>query len=118
MTIDRARTPDTQDPLLTAILEEAALVKEEEVDPDLEDPALLELVERAVAPFAAVLTAAGLDAARDEATFTLATHPDIEAALERVRSGAAQEPSGVRTKRTPAQLAEVARRRRAGRGGA
>lgn len=123
MTTNRSRAHELQDPLLAAILEEAALVREEEVDLDLEDPALLELVERAVAPFAPVLTAEGMEEARQVATFGLATHPDIEPVLERLRSRPIQEPSparessGVRRKQSPAQLEEVARRRRAGRGG-
>jgi hypothetical protein len=102
-----ARPPPT-DPLLAAILEEAAGIRPEDVAPDLDDPALLTLVDGAVAPLAAALTPEGMEEARRVATIALATHPDIEATLERVR--ARQGGSGVRPRRSPEHLVEAAQR--------
>ncbi len=101
--------PPHPDPLLTEILAIGARLDPDNVEPDLSDPALLVLVDRAVAPYAHLLTADGLEEARRRAAWSLATHPDIGPVLERVRSKLA---SGVRPTRSAEQLGEVARKRR------
>lgn len=106
-----ARRPDPTDPLWKAILEEAAMVRPEDADLDLEDPALVGLVDRAVAPFAPALTPKGIDEARKIATAALATHPDIDALLDDVRDPKA-DGSGVRIKQSPARLTEAAEQHR------
>ena len=105
---DRPAPPD-QDPLLKEILAIAARLDPQDVELDLSDPALLVLVDRAVAPYAHLLTAEGLEEARQRATFALGTHPDIGPVLERVRSTMA---SGVRPTKSAERLGEVARKRR------
>jgi hypothetical protein len=109
--------PSDDDPLLVAIREEVAKLSKEDLDPDLDDPALRELVDRAVAPWAPVLTPAGQEEARRVATAVLATHPDIDAVLERLR-GQPKASSGVRPKRSPTLLQDAAARRGRRGGGA
>jgi RNA polymerase sigma factor (sigma-70 family) len=108
---DRPVAPDP-DPLLAEILGIAARLPPEATDPHIDDPALLSLVDRAVAPYEAVLTPEGRQEARRMATYALATHPDIASVLERERAKLAQQGSGVRPSRSAGRLADVAHRRR------
>ncbi len=107
---DRPTSPDP-DPLYAEILEIAAGLDREALEPDLTDPALLELVERAVSPYAHLFTPEGLAKARRTATFALATHPEIEPVLERVRVKLAKQGTDVRPTRDAARAGDVARRR-------
>jgi hypothetical protein len=107
---DRSAPPE-EDPLFAEILDIAASLDRKDLEPDLSDPALVELVDRAVAPYARIFSADGLARARKEATFALATHPDIGPVLDRVRSKLAQQGSGVRATRSAEDLAELAQRR-------
>lgn len=68
-------------------------------------------MERALAPYARALTPEGLDEARREATFALATHPDIGRLKERVRTQLATQGSGVQATRARSRLEDVARRK-------
>jgi hypothetical protein len=113
MRTHRRHVPDPKDPLWLAILEESAR-QDADADAgiDVDDPVLLELVEEAVAPYEAVLTPEALDEARYHATVALVTHPDLEQLLQHRRLHPVPESSGTRTKLTPAQLIEAARRRR------
>ena len=109
-------TSNDSDPLLAEIVAIAAGLDPKDVEPlDLSDPALLVLVDRAVAPYEAALTPKGLAEAHQMAMFALATHPDIQPVLERVRSKLAQG-SSVRPTRSADRLEEVARRRKQTRG--
>ena len=106
-------TPPDVDPLLAEILAIAASLDRDELRLDLSDPVLVSLVDRAVAPYAHVLTPEGVVEARERATFALATHPDIDALLERERARLAKQGSGVQVKRGAGRLEEVARQNRA-----
>jgi hypothetical protein len=105
--------PPDPDPLLAEILAIAASLDHDELRLDLSDPALAVLVDRAVAPYAHVLTPEGMAKARETATFALATHPDVEALLarERGRARIAQQGSGVQATRSAGRLEDVARRK-------
>jgi hypothetical protein len=107
---DRSAPPDPSDRLWLEILAIAARLTPEETDPHLDDPALLELVERAVAPYARALTPEGLAEARKTATFALATHPDIGPVLEHVRAQLARQASGVQPVRSVSRLEAAALR--------
>jgi hypothetical protein len=107
--------PKPNDPVFDAILDEAARVRPEDVAPDLDDPALLALVDAAVDPWAEGLTTEGREEARRVATVALATHPDIERILEQARAPK-EGSSGVRPKRPAARLAEAAARQARRRG--
>jgi hypothetical protein len=106
-------TPLDTDPLLAEILEIAASLDREELRLDLSDPALVGLVDRAVAPYEHALTPEGVAEARERATFALATHPDIDALLEQERARLAKQGSGVQARRSAGRLEEVARSKRA-----
>ena len=86
--IDRSNVTD---PLLLTLLGIADTVRREDVDVDLEDPALQALVDRAVAPAAGILTPEGMEQARKVATLTLVTDPGIDALL---RTGPPGSPGG------------------------
>lgn len=101
--------PTPKTPLFAAIMEEAARVRREDVRLDLEDPALLALVERAVAHWANALTPEGLEEVRRFAKIALATHSDIDAFLSREDQPLA-DGSGVRPKRSPDRLLDVVAR--------
>ena len=105
------------DPILAAILEEAALIPDDEVDL-FANPAFQALVDRSLAPYEAALTPKVQEQTRREAALLLATHPDIDVAVARVRvkqgSSLRHESSGVRTQETPAALREIAERQRLG----
>jgi hypothetical protein len=77
---------------------------------DLEDPAFVSLVDRAVRPFERALTPEGVAKARRTATFGLLTRPDRDALLERERARLAKQGSGVQPSRSGLQLDEVTRR--------
>jgi hypothetical protein len=107
-------TPLDTDPLLAEILEIAASLDREELRLDLSDPALVGLVDRAVAPYEhALTTPEGVAEAREKATLALAAHPDIDAILEQERARLAKQGSGVQAKRSAGRLEEVARSKRA-----
>jgi hypothetical protein len=109
------RTPPAPGSLLAEIHAIAASLDREALEPDLSDPALLELVDRSVAPYEHALTPEGLAEARATALYVLATRPDMEPVLERVRAQLAKHGSGVRAKRSAARLEAVARQKQGGR---
>jgi hypothetical protein len=100
-----------QDPEREALLDEiraiTAGLRDEDVDVDLADPALKALVDCGIEHYEGWFTPEGEQEARRRATFALATHPDIEPVLERVRR---QQASGVRSSRSADDLGEVAQR--------
>ena len=110
-------TPLDTDPLLAEILEIAASLDREELRLDLSDPALVGLVDRAVAPYEHALAPEGVAEARERATLALAAHPDIDAILEQERARLAKQGSGVQATRSAGRLEEVARRRKQGKAG-
>jgi hypothetical protein len=61
-------------------------------------------------------SAEGLAEARETAMFALVTHPDLDAILERERARLAKQGSGVQATRSAGRLADVARRRKQGKG--
>jgi hypothetical protein len=103
--------PPDPDPLLAEILAIAAGLDRDKLRLDLADPALLSLVDRAVAPYEHVLTPEGVAEARETAMFGLTTHPDIDAILERERARLAQQGSGVQVTRSAGRLQDMARRK-------
>ena len=98
-------------PLLAEILAIAESLDRDPLRLDLSDPALLGLVDRAVAPYEHALTPQGLAEARERALFALTTHPDLDAILDRERARVAQQGSGVQPTRSAARLEAVARRK-------
>ena len=109
----RPTSPSETPDYMAAILEEASRIDWDTVGPDLDDPVFRDLIDDAVAPFADVLTPEGADDVRYVATVALATHPDVDAILERRRGQApGSSGSGTRTKRHPGQLQEAEQRRR------
>jgi hypothetical protein len=102
--------PPPDDALYLKIRAMAARIDREALRVDLEDPALIAIVDRAVAPFEDALTTEGLVRARDLATFAVATSPHRVTLLEKQRARMAQG-SGVQPKRDAGRLLEVARRR-------
>jgi hypothetical protein len=122
MTPDRPGAP-TPDPLLAALLEEAARIDVADLDLD----AVEEIVEEIVAPYAGVLMPEALDEARSVAVVAVVSAPDLaeRVARHRARGGlrgataGAQVPesSGMREKQSPGQLLDAARRRSGKRGG-
>ncbi len=105
--------PTPPDPLLAEILAIAANLDREALRLDLADPALLSLVDRAVASYEHVLTPEGVAVARDTALFALTTHPDVDALLVRERARIAEQASDVQLTGSAARLEDVARRTRA-----
>jgi len=105
--------PTPPDPLLAEILAIAATLDREALRLDLADPALLSLVDGAVASYEHVLTPEGVAEARDTALFALTTHPDVDALLVRERARIAEQASGVQLTGSAARLEDVARRARA-----
>jgi hypothetical protein len=103
--------PPDPDPLLEEILAIAAGLDRGKLRIDLTDPALVSLVDRAVAPYEHALTPEGVAEARETAIFGLTTHPDVDAILERERARIAQQASGVQATRSTGRLADVARRK-------
>jgi hypothetical protein len=78
---------------------------------DLSDPALLSLVDLAVAPYEHTLTPDGLERAREAALFALVSAPDLDAVLAKERARLERQGSGVRPTRSAGQLQATARRK-------
>jgi hypothetical protein len=102
--------PPPEDALDAKIRAIAAGIDRDALRVDLEDPALVAIVDRAVAPYEHALTPEGLARAKDLVTFAVATSPDLDAMLESQRARMA-DGSGIQPKREAGRLLAVARRR-------
>ena len=107
----RRSAPLEDDGLRAEIQAIAAGLDRDALRVDLSDPALLSLVDRAVAPHDRALTAEGLERVREAALFALLSAPDLDAVLEKERAQMAEQGSGVRPTRTAGELQAATRRR-------
>jgi hypothetical protein len=67
--------------------------------PALDDPVIMGLMERAVAPYRAVLPAEARRELEQLLWMILATHPEVAPMVDRLRREAAEERSGTRRRR-------------------
>lgn len=63
----------------------------------LEDPVVAAHIERAVAPYRALLSGEALAALEETLWMTLTTHPDVRPMIDRLRRDAATQRSGTRS---------------------